>query len=193
MRSPVVVVLLVAALTGCGVPRDDAPRALDPRDIPFTSPSPAPADEPEGPGRVALYFVRDGRIVLARRPVPGTTPVDELLDLLLAGPTPAENAAGLSSVIPATLLVEGLQVEGDTGVVTLGGPQDQAPPTQPLAFAQIVVTLTAPGRLEGVRFRLGDRDLRVPRGDGLLTDGPLDRDDYAGLLAATPTPPVPPS
>lgn len=187
---------LVLLLAGCGVPQDDRPRAIDAAQAPFRTAAPTPAGEPAGPGRVALYFVRDGRVVLASRPVLRSTPVPELLDLLLAGPTADENAAGLSSVIPTTLTVEDVDVQRGIGVVTLGGPPDQAPPTQPLAFAQIVVTLTAPGRLEGVRFRSGDRDLRVPRGDGLLTEQPLDRDDYAELLAPSrpaPTTAVSPS
>lgn len=182
MKRLLVVLLL---LTGCGVPTDDRPRALDPADAPFTAPTPAPVGDPTGPGRVALYFVEEGRIVLKTRAVQRSTPVPELLELLLAGPTPEEVADG-TTTLTGSLAVESLVVEGTTGVVTLGETQDQASDTQPLAFAQVVTTLTARGRLTGVRFRRGDTDLRVPRGDGELTAEPLDRFDYLELSASAP-------
>jgi hypothetical protein len=177
--------LLVAA---CGVPPEDAPRALRSRDpVPGTS----PIGDPSGRGRVGLYFVRNGQVVLATRPVRRSTPTPELVRLLFAGTAPEERAAGLISVIPATLEVEDVDVQGRTAVVTLSGPDTEVQRTQPLAYAQIVATLT-PNRVAGVRFRLRGADLPVPRADGSLTDAPLDRDDYAPLLAvpatAGPTP-----
>ena len=59
-----------------------------------------------------------------------------------------------------------------------------------LAYAQIVATLT-PARASGVRFRLDDTALRVPREDGSLTEQPLARQDYAGLSGAVPASPTP--
>jgi len=44
-----------------------------------------------------------------------------------------------------------------------------------------------------VRFRLDGEDLPVPRGDTSLTEEPVDRSDYAELLALpSPTPATPP-
>lgn len=171
---------LVLVLTACGVPQDDAPRALDPATAPFSDPSPS-AGAAVGAARVGLWFVRDGRLVLTRRPVPQTAGVPELLDLLLAGPTESELADGTSSLIPASLTVEDVVVDGGTGVVTLGGPADQVSSAQPLAFGQIVATLTGQGGLDGVRFRLDGSDLPVPSGDGRLSAAPLDGSDYAPL------------
>lgn len=192
MRAAPLVLVLV--LTGCGVPQDAAPRALDPAEAPFSTTSPEPVAEPVGPGRVALYFVRDDRLVLTTRAVRRAAAAPALLDLLLAGPTPEEIAAGTSSRIPASLTVEQVEVDGDIALVTLGGPADQVISAQALAFAQIVSTLTAPGRFAGVRFRLDGEDLQVPRGDGLLTFDPLDRGDYAELgVPASPGPAPPPA
>lgn len=180
--------LALLLLTACGVPQDDGPRALVARDpVPSTS----PVADPAGEGRVGLYFVRNGQVVLATRPVRTSTPTPELVKILFAGTAPEERAAGLISVIPATLVVEDVEVSGGTAVVTLSGPDTEVQRTQALAYAQIVATLT-PNRVSGVRFRLRDADLPVPRADGSLTDAPLDRDDYASLLAvpstAGPTP-----
>lgn len=169
----------VLLLSGCGVPTDDRPRALDPAQAPFRIfADPAPA--PEGDGRVALYFVRNDQVVLQPRPVERSTGIRELLDLLLDGPTPDQVAAGTRTALPTTLSVEDVSV-GPSGVavVTLGGEAVDAPA---LGFAQIVATLTAPGRARAVRFRSDGTDLQVPRGDGLLTSEPLDRDDYANLI-----------
>ena len=173
--------LALLLLTGCGVPLDEQPRALDPSQAPFgvlELPSAAPA----GDGRVALYFVRDDKVVLQPRPVEESTDIRALLDLLLTGPTPEQVAAGTRSAIPTSLEVTDVEV-GASGVavVTLGGDDPQVG-TSPLSFAQIVATLTAPGRARAVRFRLDGEDLQVPRGDGSLTDEPLTRDDYAEVL-----------
>ncbi|MCW2679377.1 MAG: hypothetical protein JWM62_778 [Frankiales bacterium] len=177
-------VLLLALLAACGVPQDDAPRALDPREAPFRvfeEAAPAPA----GDGRVALYFVRNDLVVLQTRAVERSTSIRELLDLLLEGPTPEQVAEGTRSAIPTTFDVEDLEVDAsDVAVVTLGGSAPLI--TDPVGFAQVVATLTAPGRARAVRFRLDGEDLPVPRSDGLLTTEPLDRSDYRDLLALPP-------
>lgn len=187
---PLLAGLLVLLLAGCGVPEDAEPRALNPDSAPFrVFESTAPA--PEGPGRVALYFVRSDKVVLQTRAVERSTSISELLDLLLEGPTDEQVAAGTRSALPTTFTVEDVEV-GSNGVavVTLGGGATQVS-TQPLGFAQVVATLTAPGRARAVRFRLDGEDLPVPRGDGSLTTDPLDRTDYENLLALpSPAPSV---
>ena len=182
---------LIAAglLTGCGVPSDEAPRALDASSAPFrfyeVQPSPG-----SGEGRVALYFVRGDRVVLQTRAVERSTSIEELLDLLLEGPTPEQVEAGTQTALPTALSFEDVRV-GSNGVavVTLGGGTQVG--TSPLGFAQIVATLTAPGRAGAVRVRLDGEDVRVPRGDASLTDEPVDRDDYAELLALASAAPSP--
>ena len=182
--GPLLGALLAAVVvTACGVPQDDDPRALLPAEVPFASPRSSPVADPFGNGRVALYFVRDGAVVLSTRPVQESMSTEELLELLLAGPAPDERDAGLSSVLPSTVTVEDVELDGSTAIITLGGPDSEVLRLQPLAYAQVVATLT-PHPVSGVRFRLGDTDLRVPRADGSLTAQPLSRDDYASLLAA---------
>jgi hypothetical protein len=178
----------VLLLTGCGVPQDDRPRALEPREVPFASPTDSPVAEPAGDREVQLGFVvREGSVVLSSRTVEDPRTTTEVLELLFAGPSPDERAAGLSTLLPSTVTVEDVEVTDGTAVVTLDGPDDsEVLRLQPLAYAQVVATLT-PGRVSGVRFRLDDTDLRVPREDGSLTNQPLSRRDYAGLLASSAT------
>lgn len=184
-------VLLV--LPACGVPQDERPRALEPREVPFASPTESPVTEVVGDREVALGFVRDESVVLSSRTVEDPRTTEELLELLFAGPSPEERAAGLSTLLPSTVTVEEVETVDGTAVVTLDGPDDsEVLRLQPLAYAQVIATLT-PDRVSGVRFRLDDTDLRVPRDDGSLTDQPLSRRDYASLLAASTTAPPSPS
>jgi hypothetical protein len=188
------VVLAAVVLAACGVPRDDAPRALEPGEVPYASPRPSPVADAAGDARAALFFVRGDDVVRTPRRVEQPVETTELLGLLLTGPTPEEREAGLISVIPSTVTVQDVSTVGSTAVVTLGGPDSEVLRLQPLAYAQIVATL-APHRVSGVRFRLNDADLRVPRGDGSLTDSPLSREDYEELLGpvATPSPAAAPT
>ena len=177
-------VVAVLLATGCGVPQDDRPRALTQQEVPFAAPTDSPPAESVGDREIALGFVRDGSVVVTSRTVEEPRTTEEVLELLFSGPSADENAEGLSSLLPSTLTVEDVEMVDRTAVVTLDGPDDsEVLRLQPLAYAQIVATLT-PARATGVRFRLDGTDLRVPREDNSLTDQPLARRDYAGLLAA---------
>jgi hypothetical protein len=182
--GPALAGLLAALLlSGCGVPQDGEPRALAPEEVPFASPTDSAPAEPAGDREVSLGFVRDESVVLSSRTVEDPRTPEEVLELLFAGPSPDEDAAGLSTFLPSTVTVEDVELVEDTAVVTLEGPDDsEVLRLPPLAYAQIVATLT-PDRVSGVRFRLDGNDLRVPREDSSLTTLPLSRRDYAGLLA----------
>ena len=189
MRAGATAAAVVAALLlpACGVPQDDSPRALTPQEVPFASPTDSPPAESVGDRQIALGFVRDDSVVLSSRTVEDPRTTEEVLELLFAGPSPDERAAGLSTFLPSTVTVEDVEMVGGTAVVTLDGPDDsEVLRLAPLAYAQVVATLT-PDRVSGVRFRLDDTDLRVPREDGSLTNQPLSRRDYAGLLAPSAT------
>ncbi len=184
--------LAAVALTACGVPQDDRPRALAPEEVPFASPTDSAPAVAVGDRQVSLGFVRDESVVLSSRTVEDPHTTEEVLELLFAGPSDDETADGLSTFLPSTVTVEDVELVGETAVVTLEGPDDsEVLRLPPLAYAQIVATLT-PDRVSGVRFRLDDTDLRVPREDSSLTNQPLSRRDYAGLLAGAaavvPTP-----
>jgi hypothetical protein len=189
VRRPTALAALAAVLVlpGCGVPQDDSPRALQPREVPFASPTDSPVADAVGDRQVDLYFVREQSVVVSSRTVEDPRTTAEVLELLFAGPSPDERAAGLSSLLPPTVTVEDVDVVDGTAVVTLDGPDDsEVLRLGPLAYAQVVATLT-PERATGVRFRLDDTDLRVPREDNSLTNQPLSRRDYAGLLAPSTT------
>jgi hypothetical protein len=186
---PAAVAVLLLALAGCGVPTDSAPRPLDKSDAPFRVFDPQTPAPPHGDLTAEVWFVRDERLVPHSRPIerPGT--VRQVLETLFTGPTPAERAAGLATAIPASVVFRDVQVQDKIAVVSLDGLNEQV---QVLAFAQIVATLSARPDVDGVRFRSAGADVQVPRGDGSLTDAPVNRSAYSSLLGGTPPGPVPP-
>lgn len=190
--------LALPVLVGCGIPQDEQPRALDPAAAPFRVFASQAAPTPEGELAAELWLVRGDRPEPVVRAVPRPGSPEQVLEQLLAGPTETESEAGLSTAIPTAFELDDVQVEDGIAVVSLEGLGDQVRNDNNVAFAQIVATLDARPDIEGVRFRTGDTDLQVPRGDGSLTDAPVNRESYAELLGrpaagTVPPPPVAPA
>lgn len=185
-RASALLAALVLA-TGCGVPRDEAPRALDPSVAPFQAYVPEAAAEPQGDRPVGVYLVRADRLQRTERRIETPVSPERVLAQLLEGPTSQELMAGLTTAIPASVTIEAIELQSDIAVVSLAGlQQEQVRSDQLTAFAQIVATLDELAGIEGVRFRSGNTDLEVPRGDSSLTDSPLKLDDYTELLLPPP-------
>ncbi|MCX5116989.1 GerMN domain-containing protein [Micromonospora sp. NBC_00362] len=185
---------LVASLLlgGCGTPRSGdlgpAPTAPPPSvaltDRPeptatrAVAPTPPPANRPPGPSTAAstgtrrpdpvtieLWYVRAGLLVPTRRTRPATVATSRLaLTELAAGPSPAEAATGMITLLPTGVEVTRIA----DGVATLRVPSVGEPATRWLREAQVVWTLT---QFPSVRqVRLDDA-------------APVDRADYADLLS----------
>ncbi|MEU8165259.1 Gmad2 immunoglobulin-like domain-containing protein [Micromonospora sp. NPDC049004] len=191
---PVLVAVLLVG--GCGTPRSGvlgaAPTAPPPSAPPAGRPSPAPTPPPGSPSSPAatrtaprppaptatathrsdpvtieLWYVRNGLLVPTRRTRPATVTTSRLaLTELAAGPTPAEAATGMVTLVPA-----GVEVTRITdGVATLGpvASGDDAAQRRRLREAQVVWTLTQFPTVRLVRFGSG---------------AALGRADYPDLLA----------
>ena len=193
MRLPVAAaVLAVLAVSACGVPVDDEPRALDRGAAPFRVFEPAPAEPQEGEVAAELYLVRDSRVEAVERRLPRPGSPEQVLRQLFEGPTREEQNQGLSTSVPASMQLEGVEVRDGIAVVSLKL-GEQVTTDQVVAFAQIVATLVARPDIEGVRFRTQGRDLDVPRGDGSLTGAPVNRQSYTEqLVGPRASPPVVP-
>ncbi|MEU8301767.1 Gmad2 immunoglobulin-like domain-containing protein [Micromonospora sp. NPDC048909] len=169
-----------------GAPPSSAPATPTPTADEATSP-PAPATSgappappapppvggdpaPAGTITVELWFVRDGRLAPTRRTRPSTPATSRLaLAELAAGPTGAEAAIGLSTLLSAG--ADPVGVAG--GVATVRLPSATGDPaTRRLRQAQVVWTLTQFPTVRRVRFD--------PPAEP--ADGPVDRTDYADLL-----------
>ncbi|GGO19731.1 Gmad2 immunoglobulin-like domain-containing protein [Micromonospora parathelypteridis] len=162
-----------SATPSSGAPPSATPSGRPvPTSMPPSDPPGAPASTPPAPAgtttrdtvTIELWFVRAGQLVPTRRVRPATVATSRLaLTELAAGPTPAEAATGLTTLVPA-----GVEVTRITaGTATLRVPPADDPAQRRLREAQVVWTLTQFPTV---------REVRVD------DDDPVDRTDYADLL-----------
>ncbi len=185
MRSAASLGVTLALLAaGCGISAESQPRTLDPGSAPFRSVGQSPTAAPSGAGRALVYLVRDGAIVAVVRRVPDPPSPDAVLAALVAGPSGRESDAGLTTAVLSGITLDQQGIDARVAYVdvpassaTESGRNDEV-----LAFAQIVVTLTALPNVTGVRFLRDGQPLDVPRADGSLAQIPLTRRDYTDLL-----------
>lgn len=177
-------VALVLLAAGCGISAESQPRTLDPGSAPFRSIAQSPTAAPVGAGRALIYLVRDGAIVAVVRRVPEPPTPDAVLAALVVGPSGRESDAGLTTAVLSGITLD--QQGSDAKVASVNVPakskSDSGRNDEVLAFAQIVVTLTALPDVTGVRFLRDGMPLDVPRADGSLASVPLTRRDYTDLL-----------
>lgn len=157
------------------------------------TPTPEPETEP-ATRTVNLYYFRpasgpnltDPFIAPVAREVDGSRAVGATaLEALLAGPTPAEQAAGFASNIPADTLLLGLDVADGLATVDLSGNYEAGGGTLSMTarLAEVVFTLTQFPTVDRVAFRLDGQPVTVFSGEGLVLDEPVGRDDYRGIMA----------
>ncbi len=207
-------VALCWVLVACGVPTgEDSFSRLGSGEVPFrlaepstttttttTTTLPTATTEVEAPTTTArqttttlaletvdFYFVSRGELQPVPRELPMGFGINQLASGLEAGPPAGTAGIGLETLVEEDLIVSSTE---ERGVVTV----DLAPTvfdeiaTSDLrrVIGQIVLTYT--GNLRGVgqvTFTLAGEPIRVPRGDGLLSEPgePLAFDDYGVLLA----------
>ena len=134
--------------------------------------------------------MHDGRLVEALRTHKPTRRVaTAALSALLAGPTQAERASGLTTAIPGDTRPNGVTIANGVAHVDLtsdfesvGGSRSQQ-----LRLAQVVYTLTQFPTVKAVRFSLDGSPVSVVSGSGNVVGHAVGRDDYRGLApVATP-------
>jgi hypothetical protein len=179
----VAVGLVVLSALACGVPAEDDPRPIEAATTGATSAPVRPAGEESGPAIETLYFVRDSRLVAVRRAGSRPPSAENQLEHLLAGPTDAEHANGLSTALTGLDVTARVHVDGTAAVVDVGNRPDRAGRSdEVLAYGQIVCTLTARPDVETVIFHYDGQPVDVPRADGSLGRRPLVAADYASLV-----------
>ncbi len=126
--------LLVAA--GCGSKEGASPATG--ASTTEENPPPATATVPEtSPAVVALYFLREGKVGLARRGVVAGAKIGTAaLEALLEGPTAKDRQAGLVTAIPSGTRLKRLAIAEGTAAASFSR---ELPPE---AAAQVVYTLT---------------------------------------------------
>ena len=180
----------VMVLAGCSIQPDASPNDL-PAERADVFGDPATGDEAAGTNRIYLLAPADPeaaqRIRSVQRDVP-TAPASVLASLF-AGPNAAERDQLLDTAIPADVELLAARPVGPVLTVDLNDVFDELTPDGlRLAVAQIVSTATDIEGVESVQLRIEGQPRVWPLGNGELTDRPLTRYDYPGLVESTQPP-----
>lgn len=187
MSRTVALIVALIALVGCSIQPEAAPNDLpDERANVFGEP--ATGDEAAGTNRIYLLAPPDvdapQRLRSAQRDVP-TAPVS-VLESLFAGPNADEREGGLDTAIPADVDLVAARTVGQVLTVDLNDVfDDLTPDGLRLAVAQIVSTATDIDGVQSVQLRIDGEPRVWPLGNGELTDRPLTRYDYPGLVESS--------
>lgn len=189
--------LLLSAVGACGVgsqkhaveiPSDDLPTVLEePSSSPPSSPTPpAPSSGLPALTSSTIYLVDDKTktLVAVDRPRAQTATVTSLVKALLAGPTTAESAAGLTTAINTSPTLNKITIDGPLATVDLSSSFGEIRGAgEVLATAQVVMTVVSYPGTNAVQFDLDGTPTSVPLVSGVLSSGPLTYSDYASLLS----------
>ena len=186
-------ILAAAILWGCGVPEDSSPRPLslgEPAatdDLLSAEPSVPTLDEDEE--FVTIYFDNDqGDLQVSEILRIADKPVipEDILDLLLAGPSPEEAEAGFVSYLPASEDLLDTRTEGSVFVVNFKKEsrlEELSSGIQIyLAAGQLVLSLVQNSDIEEVLVEIDGSAVVLPSDGGDLST-PARREDYESLLS----------
>ena len=175
---------LVAA--GCGIATDDSPRDIEPR---AATPITDTATRGAASGAESIFLVAPGQLdrldAVARDT--GDDP-RAVVEAVLAGPSADEVDDGYRSMLPASLVVNQVEVR-DGGVLAIdlsADIRDVVTDDLPLALAQLVYSIDPLPDISSVLVTVDGEEGRWPAGNGELVSGPLTVYDYPGLLESTP-------
>jgi spore germination protein GerM len=203
------VVVGVTALAACDLPNDNKYSAIQANDVPFgitdttttstttttippaTTTTVAPITTTTIPtDTIPLYFVLNNRLLPVARALPSPVRADAAVGALQQGPLENDQPAGLRSAVPAGTIGT-VTVSGGVATVDLAPSfvqpttgTEQAPVAnvdQPLAFGEIVLTLTSLPGVGQVQFTVGGQPQDALVADGSLVSGRVSADNYAAL------------
>ncbi len=180
-RALTIAVALLGALVlpACGVPLDDAPRAISRTTTTLPSQTTVPLSEAAGAPKVRLYFLNDGRLAPTSVAVETDPDLAKAIGLVLVT---KPDAPLQTRIPPGTSLLE-LRVEGSVASIDLSDAiEDISGPTQKEAYAQIVFTALKFAQITSVQFRV----------QGKQVDAPTDNGNLAVVSAADYAPPLNP-
>ena len=169
-----------------------------------TTTAPAPAASTTSPTTttsapalvdVKVYFLRGERLAIVHRQVPGPAVLRGALTELLAGPTAAELADGLITVIPAGTTLLDLDLAGGLATVDLNSAYESGGGSLSMMarLAQVVFTATQFDNSDRVSFRLDGEPIDSLGGEGIVVDEPqtratMERAISGSVIIETPVP-----
>lgn len=193
MRPVAALAVVTLLASGCGLGGEDDDHPIAAADVPYDLLAPSTTTTTEPPTttttlawRANLWFVIGGRLQPVQRQLRTQPHVEQLLDLLLRGPSGAD-----SRLLRTALAVDDARVPAQPsgGVLVVELADDfgaRSSSEQIFALGQLVFTLTEVPGIGRVLFRIDGADLAVPRPDGQLVQGSVSRDDYRSLISPAP-------
>ncbi|MDX6481132.1 MAG: hypothetical protein QOG85_1642 [Gaiellaceae bacterium] len=172
---------LVLLVVACG-----GGQAVSLGPVGHTTKSTTPGTTPQ-PTAVSLtiWLARSDGVVPVQRAHAATPAVaTAAIKALLAGPTAAERASGLSSAIPKGTKLLGISLHDRVATIDLTHEYASGGGTlsEYSRLAQVVYTLTEFPTIKKVRFHLDGAPLNVFTGDGIVLSHPVGRAEYINLL-----------
>lgn len=183
-RSPLLTVsaalLLVAACGGSSTP------SAQPTTAPPSATAASVAPTTAAVRGTRVYFLQREKVVSVYRDVPvsGGAVASASVRALLAGPTAAERAAGLSSAVPPSTSLRGVAISAGTADVDLSRAYESGGGSLSMSarLMQVVFTLTQFPTVQRVTWRLDGKPVKVFGGEGIVLDRPATRAQYAAFL-----------
>ncbi len=132
-----------------------------------------------------VWLVRGESLFVTWREREGTPRVGTAaIEDLLAGPTPLEARAGVTTVIPAGTQLLGLTVSNGVATVDLSSEFESGGGSASMSarLAQVACTLDQFETVKGVSFELDGQAVDVFSGEGIVLDHPVRCRDYEELL-----------
>lgn len=145
-----------------------------------------PPVQPTSTSAVSVYFLTGEKVQPVRRTATGVGVAAEAVRALLAGPSAAERAAGLTSAVPTGTRLRGITIRDRVATVDLTGRFDDGGGSLSMTarLAQLVFTLTRFPTVDRMSLRLDGRPVAVLGGEGVDVREPVGRDDVEGLSPA---------
>lgn len=187
-RFAIVPVLLLAVACGGSTSSGSGQPTVTPQpSATSTTPQPsATTTPPPAALAVHVYFLRGEKVASVHRDVSVAYGLgaSAAMRSLLAGPTAAERANGLSSTIPATSRLLGLSIKNGTADVNLNAAYESGGGSLSMMarLMQVVFTLTQFMPVQRVTFSIEGKHVTTFGGEGIMLEHPVTRADYESFL-----------
>ena len=185
-------IILLGGLTGCGSSSTSRSEPTGTTQSPpptttATTSGQASTTAPGAPVDLRVYFLHGDKLAVAHRAVPATLEVARAaLTELLAGPSPGDVAAGLTSTVPTGTRLLGIDVAGGTATVDLSGGYASGGGSLSMTarLAQVTFTVTQFPTVDQVTFKLDGKPVTVFGGEGIVLDHPSTRASFESVAPA---------
>jgi spore germination protein GerM len=168
-----------APLASTSTPSSTATQTVPPATPTASTPAATADSQPQTPMlTLSVYFLRDGKVATAHRTIEKTLQVAEAsMQALIAGPTDAETAAGLTSALPEGTRYLGTAIEESMATVDLSAniPDTADPAIVREWMAQVVYTLTQFPTVTSVKIALNGQPIESVPGLNIDLAQPLTR------------------